>query len=55
MCETERKRESEEPERGRESLCVVPPEGFLLRPTPLDKTLSERHGDSEGGRGTDEE
>lgn len=37
-----------ERERERESLCVVQPEGFLLRPTPLDKTLSERHGDSEG-------
>lgn len=50
--ESARKREREEPERERESLCVVQPEGFLLRPTPLDKTLSERHGDSEGGRGT---
>lgn len=49
MCLLNRKkRKREEPERERESLCVVQPEGFLLRPTPLDETLSERHGDSEG-------
>lgn len=29
---------------------MVQLEVFLLRPTPLDKTLSESHGDSEGGR-----
>lgn len=34
---------------------MVQPEGFLLRPTPLDKTLPERQGDSEGGRETEEE
>lgn len=57
MYKIERKREKEETERERktESLCVVQPEGFLLRPTPLDKTSSERHGDSEGGSETEEE
>lgn len=44
-----RKQVQEREEREeRESLCVVQPKGYLLRPTPLDKTLSERHRDSEG-------
>lgn len=54
MCEIERKREREETEKN-ESLCVVQPEGVLLRPTPHDKTLSERDRDGEGGRETEEE
>ncbi len=55
MCVQNREKRGEAGDGERESLCVVQPEGFLLRPTPLDKTLSERHADSEGGRETEEE
>ena len=60
MCKIERRREREETERERERerervfVCGSAGGVFLQRPTPLDKTLSERRGDSEGGRETEE-